>query len=666
MNRVLFVQLPPPRFSFREPPTNIPLAAGFLACAIDSAGFKDVSVEILESGVVDVLGDAALLEQVAERRPSVLALTLYVWNVERSLFLAANVKRRLPETKVLIGGPEVTLDNRWVLEHPAVDGGVVGEGESRVAAMVRAFLGDGEAGALPGTFFKEGSGLRINSDPPPPWDLGACPYPYLTGRTGPSIDGTIFLETVRGCPFKCRYCYYHKAFKGLRLHPTDTVQQVLDFAYGPGSAVRAIYLMDPTFNARKGFRDLLRSICARRSGPFPTLHTELRADLLSSDDVDLLKRAGLVSAEVGLQTLNPEALANAGRKGDPEKTAQGVALLKADEMEVTTGIILGLPGDTPEWFSRTLGWLKEREAYSVVHPFVLSVLPGTDFRERSASLGLSYDPKPPYYVYETPSFPRDAFAQALEECERIFDMEIDYIAPPSLTDRGTGLVGGPEDGPYVSKWIVDLLDPSVPRLLQRVLKRATDPFTLWFRARSAQRAEKAMLGLLAEFVRHNPHAVLRVVVEFAKPPRMEFFDQALEAAADPGLFLNRSYRPMYGEGEVVTPDFTLIIPDPGEPGLRGEIGDEYGDVAAVAWDISSWNDGLLERSETPLLISESIDPRSREAAVLFRSLRSFHDKSPEEVLFRDPDLERAWERLTRCVDPSARLSERILRTDRRA
>lgn len=662
MNTVLFVQLPPPRFSFREPPTNIPLAAGFLASAMNLARPKGVSVEILEPEIVDVLGDAGLMGEVVTRRPSVLALTLYVWNVERSLFLASNVKRRVPNIKVLIGGPEVTLDNRWVLEHPAVDAGVVGEGESRIAPMVEALVGERDPQPLPGTFFKGEAGLRINTQSPLPWDLASCPYPYVTGQISPSIDGTIFLETVRGCPFRCRYCYYHKAFGDLRTYSTDAMEDVLDFAYGPGSTVRNIYLMDPTFNARRGFRGLLRSICGRRSMPFPNLHTELRADVLTPDDVDLLKRAGLVSAEVGLQSINPDALAIAGRTGNPEKTAQGVALLKDAGIEVTTGIILGLPGDTPDGFSRTLAWLKERNAYSVVHPFVLSVLPGTDFREQSAGLGLSYDPKPPYYVNRTPAFSRPEFAQALEECESILDMEIDYIPPPSLVDRGWIAMDQVEKGSYVNKWILDPLHPGVARLVPRVMVRASDPFILWFRGRSAPRAEKAMLGVLAEFTRYNPHAVLRIVLEFDVPPRLEFFDRALETAADPGLFVNRSYQPMYGEEEVVNPDFSLIVRDPVHREVRSEIVDEFGDVAAVVWDVSSGNDRLLEATETPLLVSWSAPPRSREAVDLLKALRDAHERNSEEVLFRSRDLQQAWEWYTRRINPQARLTERILLT----
>jgi radical SAM superfamily enzyme YgiQ (UPF0313 family) len=452
MKRVLFAQLPPPRFSFQEPPTNIPLAAGFLMAALDLQEPEAFHSEVLPPEVTDVLADKALCLEILRREPEVLALTLYVWNVERSLFLASNVKRRSPDTIIIAGGPEVTPDNTWVLEHPAVDIAVFGEGESRIGTLLKAASTFRGIDAIPGIASKDNKGrLHFNNEAPESWDLAKCSYPYLDGKISPSRDGTLFLESVRGCPFKCRYCYYHKAFQGLRFYPDDCLAKVLDFAYGVDSPVREIYLMDPTFNARKGFRTLLRSMARRRrrSGS-PRLHTELRADLLDTNDVTLLKKAGLASAEIGLQTITPEALRSAGRKGDPDKIAQGVDLLKRAGIEVTTGIILGLPKDTPQGFNRTLKWLQKKEAYSVVHPFVLSVLPGTDFRANAKPLGLEYNPRPPYFVSSTPTFPGDKLRAALLECERVFDMEMDYIVPPSLVDSEPGILNVPESAAYIS------------------------------------------------------------------------------------------------------------------------------------------------------------------------------------------------------------------------
>jgi len=623
----------------------------------DGLGFGVLSPEIS-----DLLADRGLALAIARTRPAIVAMTVYVWNVERSLFLASDLKRRSPGTIILIGGPEVTPDNTWVLRHPAVDVGVFGEGESRIAVLTHSLLNGKFPEGIPGIFFKDRNGLHANLEPAAAWELSSCHYPYLDGRIAPSKDGTLFLETVRGCPFRCRYCYYHKAFQGIRFHPRSSVEKALDFAYSPESSVREIYLMDPTFNSRKGFRTLLRSLAQRRRRKDLALHTELRADGLTANDVGLLKDAGLVSAEIGLQTTNTEALRAAGRRQDLDKVARGATLLKEAGIEVTTGIILGLPGDTPEGFSTTLNWLKQTGAYSVVHPFVLSMLPGTDFRARASKLEIKYDSRPPYYVRSTPTFHEDEFRPAILECERMFEMELDYIPLPSLVDRGAGLISRPDETAYVSKWIVDIRGESKwPWIMPDVIAKATDPFTLWFYGIRAADAERAMLKILGEFALANPHACLHVVLSFAELPDLSFFQQALAVSADPSIFLNRSYRPLYGEGVVVSPNFTIVLPDPGNKRRRSGISRRFHSIATVVWDWNNLDETRLAYAEAPLLISPAMADLNGSGEDFLSVLQEAHEDHFEEILFRDPLFQEVWTYRTRKLDPAMAWPERILK-----
>ncbi len=201
MKSALFLQLPPPRFSFEEPPTNIPLAAGFVLAALEASGPQSIQAEILGPDITDVFADQGLAGKVADMRPAVAALTLYVWNVERSLFLASNIKRRLPSTLILVGGPEVTPDNKWVLEHPAVDAGVFGEGESRIAPLLEALGDRRQPLGIPGIFFKDSLGVHVNEAPPQTWNLESCPYPYLDGESAPRETARFFWKRSGDAPF---------------------------------------------------------------------------------------------------------------------------------------------------------------------------------------------------------------------------------------------------------------------------------------------------------------------------------------------------------------------------------------------------------------------------------------------------------------------------------
>jgi radical SAM superfamily enzyme YgiQ (UPF0313 family) len=647
MHGVVFLQLPPPKFSLEEAPTNIPLAAGFLVSALKASRSPRIRPHILRPDIADLLADQGVIEAVVERHPSVVAMTLYVWNVMRSLYVASEIKKRLPGVSILVGGPEVTPDNEWLHRHPAPDAGVLGEGESRISGVLESLSEGRPIPDLPGVFWKTPSGeMHLNASQAPPFELASISYPYLDGVVGPSRDGTLFLETVRGCPFRCRYCYYHKAFQTVRLHPWESLQKVLDFAYESSSGVKEIYLMDPTFNTRPRFRDLLRSVIRRRTKDVPVLHAELRADLLSRQDVTLLREAGLTSAEVGLQTTSREALEVAGREGDPAKTARGIAFLKETGIEVITGIIIGLPQDTPKGFFATVDWLKRTGAYSVVHPFVLSVLPGTDFRQRASQLGLRYDSRPPYYVWETPTFPASEMRTALLACEDAFEMELDHIPVPSLVDRGSEPASEFERISRITKWIVDPLREEWKRALPRITSLASDPFTFWLRGNGGEHAERAALGILDSFAQANPHTVTAVVVELDRLPSPGFFQQILDVMAQPAIYANSSFRPLLGEAEVVTPILVLLVPDPGSPRARRRLKEYYSPSPTVVWDVGLPDEELLSEAEPPLLISLPYKINPADLEWLLSLLKALHGECPNEILFRDADLARGWITLT--------------------
>ena len=131
---VLLVQLPVPN----NASLNTALAAGYLKAYAYSQGLSDVAeIEILARALADHAGDALLVDEITARQPDVLGLSLYTWNSERSLDIARRVKQRLPDLLVVVGGPEVQKDNLWVLEHPAIDIAVLGEGEQTFCELLQ-------------------------------------------------------------------------------------------------------------------------------------------------------------------------------------------------------------------------------------------------------------------------------------------------------------------------------------------------------------------------------------------------------------------------------------------------------------------------------------------------------------------------------------------------
>jgi hypothetical protein len=130
MRRLRLVQLPVPQPAAYAATGNVPLAAGCLGVAARLHGLGDsLAFDLLPPADSDALGDTCLADRVARDEPEFLGLSLYLWNVERSLHLAREIKRRSPRTTVLIGGPEVSPDNAFVLGQGGFDVAVIGEAE---------------------------------------------------------------------------------------------------------------------------------------------------------------------------------------------------------------------------------------------------------------------------------------------------------------------------------------------------------------------------------------------------------------------------------------------------------------------------------------------------------------------------------------------------------
>ncbi|HEU5088688.1 MAG TPA: cobalamin-dependent protein, partial [Roseiflexaceae bacterium] len=199
--------------------TNVPLAAGYLKAYAHSLGLlEQIAIEFVPRALADHAGDAMLVEYIVAQAPCMLALSLYTWNSERSLGIAEQARRRLPELVVVVGGPEVQHDNLWVVEHSAVDVAVVGEGEQtfaellqHMAAQYRQGAGTLAAGALaaiPGIIFRDGTQRHTTPERVALADLAVVPSPYLLGYLDVAPGAMLMVEVSRWCPYACSFCLY--------------------------------------------------------------------------------------------------------------------------------------------------------------------------------------------------------------------------------------------------------------------------------------------------------------------------------------------------------------------------------------------------------------------------------------------------------------------------
>jgi radical SAM superfamily enzyme YgiQ (UPF0313 family) len=485
---------------------NVPLAAAYLKLWATRQGLDSYyDLHLFPPAAANSLGDRALVEVLAERQPWLVGFTCYVWNIERTLWVARELKRLRPEVRIVLGGPEITADNSWVLDTDAYDFAVIGEGEQTFAQLLLGLLEDEAIPAvpIPGLYVPPPTGPRFDPSRAPAFrtpmpDLNALGSPYRTGLLDVADEQLMLLETVRGCRFKCKFCYYPKAYDRLYFLAPDTVRAELRHAVERGA--REVVLLDPTLNQRKDFADLLRLLAEGNPGQGFRYFGELRAEGITAETAALLRQANFTEVEVGLQSIEPDAMTLMERNNNLRAFERGVRAMLREGIKVKVDLIVGLPGDTVDSVRRGMRYLRDQGLFSSVQVFHLSVLPGTAFRHEARELGLRFQPRPPYYVLGTPTLAATEIAGLLEEAQDLFDVEFDAAPPPVLVrDNSADLV---------HTWHLDLDAPAGPPPSPRA-----QAFTLWLRAQDFTARRSEAVRLIRGLLRENPFTTLQVVLE---------------------------------------------------------------------------------------------------------------------------------------------------------
>ena len=527
MPTLRLVQLPIPPPAALAATGNVPLAAGALGVAARVHGLdRRLALDVAQPAATDALGDTLLADLLARGEPEYLGLSLYLWNSERSLHLAREVKRRSPRTRVLVGGPEVSSDNPFLLAQKGFDFAVTGEAEDTYARLLHALLDGGDGAGMPGVAVRKPLGLSIfGAAPGANFPLTDYPSPYLEGLVPVDPHRSTYVETVRGCRSHCTFCFYPRS---------SSVLRVLDVA-GSGALVaalrekgaREVVFLDPTFNHRPEFEPLLEELARANHDHALTFFGEVRAEGLTPEHAKALKKAGFDRLEIGLQSVNGETLKRVKRGGSAKKVADAARMLHAEGITLLVDLIIGLPGDGPDDVARGVDFLLEHGLGDEAQVFPLSLLPGTSMRATAAADGVEFDPAPPYRVRRTAGFTPEQLLASLEDAEQRLGRRLDEIPRPHLVDPPA-----PGDAPLLAPEVFALdLDRATTGDRAAAAAPGAQHAALWLSSRDLWARRDDASKAVAARLRVDPYATLDVVLRPSEPFPLDLLE-ALRAQVD--------------------------------------------------------------------------------------------------------------------------------------
>lgn len=383
--RILFIQLPLVDHSWGYLDGNVPSASASIGGYLKKR-YPTVTCDYLPQLISGFGSDNLIVKYCINTCPDVVAFTSFLWNIERNLDIAREIKLINNHIRIVFGGSEIQIGS-IALKNPApwVDYFVIGEGEWFFSKIL-------ENRPLDPYFVNYNSNIivRQSSDELIPAD--DIFEPFTGNELQPMPDGSAFIEYMRGCPYRCNYCFYSKAHKQIREIPFQTL---LSAVQAKAISISELYILAPSLNRTKDFREKLQRIAESNRGI--RLHSEMRTDMVDDEIADLMHAAGFRSLEVGLQTVNEMTLEKVSRKSNINNELRGMRILSKRGIQIKIGVIPGLPGDTLDSFMKTIDRLVDEGFEDSIELYPLMLLPGTLLRENAEYEGVSFLMKPPYY-----------------------------------------------------------------------------------------------------------------------------------------------------------------------------------------------------------------------------------------------------------------------------
>lgn len=394
------------------------LAPWYLLAAV-KAWCGGVTAQVAEWTINHELHEIA--DSIISRKPEAVGFCCYIWNIAMVRKLLPIIKTALPDTVVILGGPEVSYNAGEILSGDGwgrhADFILSGEGERPFALLLDALNTGGAAlETIPGLCYRKGGQVIIK---PPYYTQAEPPDPYGPEYFAALESRIAYIETSRGCPFSCAFCLSGTG-QGVRWFSLDRAKR--DILRLAGSGTKTLKFVDRTFNAdRSRARELFRFIidaCGAALTAGVRFHFEIGGDLVDEETLCLLESAprGLFQFEIGLQSFNPRTLAAVNRKTDVERLKQNIRRLMAmGNIHIHIDLIAGLPHEDLAGFADSFNTACGLRPHMLQLGF-LKLLHGAAMREKPEEYPCRYSPEPPYPVIETPWL-SDADLGILHEAE---------------------------------------------------------------------------------------------------------------------------------------------------------------------------------------------------------------------------------------------------------
>ena len=332
-----------------------------------------------------------IVNYIIDEKPDLVGFSVYIWNIN----IIKEIIKCIRDTNimVLLGGPEVSYNAEEYILNNEADFVINNEGEESFHLLLAALHNNTPLFDVPNLVYKDEKIVETNTILPNLENVKLATTNVLDYK-----NRIVYLESSRGCPYRCSYCVASTSNK-VRMFPLDSVLNILKTLMT--EQVKTVKFLDRTFNADPKYLITILDFI-EENNISTTFQFEIVVDRLTKEMLDKIKnyKQSTLRFEIGIQSTNDIVNKSIRRTQNMEKVKENILYLNSiPNLELHVDLIAGLPYEDIYSFRKSFN-----ETFSLFSKELqlgfLKFLKGTHLMTMIDEHEYVYDHKPPYEIIQ--------------------------------------------------------------------------------------------------------------------------------------------------------------------------------------------------------------------------------------------------------------------------